>query len=356
MVSIDGDGNQTGEIEDLKQQLASYKSLEEDLMANRVFEKAKKKISTYVTLGGVIAILASIIGIKAVVEYAKELAKEKIDAIAADEIKKALQVEGERQITSFVNEKKTDFIILVQQQAARIAATSQPVGQTQRTESAAATSEFLDYSDGMSKVRNSGTEGSTVGFATAAALEFQIEKSLNQKVVISPRHIYYYSRLKQGTVNTDSGAQIRDAIDVLLKSGGVTEADWPYISGEFRSTPPKNITEATHFKLSSAQPVRNVKELKSALQTFGPVAGGFTVYDSMYGANATRTGILPLPSAVDKIIGAHAVCFVGFDDKKKLLKFQNQWGTSWGEKGYGYVSYEYAEKFLIDTWAVSIVK
>ena len=333
MTTNDGVSNQAGEIENLKRQLASYKSLEEDLMASRVFEKAKKQISTYVALGGIIAILSGIIGIKAIVEYAKELAKDKIDAIAADEIKKALQAEGERQITSFVNEKKTDFIILVQQQAARIAATSQPVVQTQRIESPTTLSELLDYSDRMSKVRSSGTEGSTVGFATAAALEFQIEKSLNRKAVISPRHIYYYARLKQGTISTDSGAQIRDAIDVLLKSGGVAEADWPYVSGEFRSLPPKNIDQATHFKLSSAQPVRNLKELKLALQTYGPVAGGFTVYESMHSANATKTGILPMPTSIDKIIGAHAVCFVGFDDRKKLLKFQNQWGAGWGENG-----------------------
>lgn len=47
------------ENEALKQRLQEYQSLEEDLMAERVFEKARKKLTLYITLGGLVLLLSS---------------------------------------------------------------------------------------------------------------------------------------------------------------------------------------------------------------------------------------------------------------------------------------------------------
>lgn len=38
-------------------------------------------------------------------------------------------------------------------------------------------------------------------------------------------------------------------------------------------------------------------------------------------------------------IGGHAICICGYDDKKKAFKFANSWGTEYGFKGYGWLSY-----------------
>lgn len=40
----------------------------------------------------------------------------------------------------------------------------------------------------------------------------------------------------------------------------------------------------------------------------------------------------------------HAVLLVGYDRKEGYFKFQNSWGTSWGDSGYFYTSFE----FLVD--------
>jgi len=353
-----GSENEEAELkkqnEALKQELQKYKSLEEDLMANRIFEKAKKLLFVYITFGGIIVLLGALIGIKALEDYAMNLAKEKINTIAGEEIKKALQAEGERQIANFVKDKQADFILLAQQQIEHFYVATQPIGQSQGPRESVATKGAVDYTGQMSPVRQTGSEGAVVGFAAAAALEYQIKKASGRLVIISPRQIYYYARLKEGSADRDSGARIKDGIDVLLEKGGIAEAAWPYIPGEFAAKPPKDIEQVEHFKISMAQPVRNVKELKAALQAVGPVVGGLTLYEPAIGDQVRKTGRIPLPGAKDGILGATAVCFVGFDDDSRILKFKNEWGTDWGDQGYGYISYEYAEKFLGDAWAISI--
>jgi C1A family cysteine protease len=52
------------------------------------------------------------------------------------------------------------------------------------------------------------------------------------------------------------------------------------------------------------------------------------------------------------LYGGHAICFVGYDSKKKLIKFKNSWGTNWGDNGYGYLPYNYINDFCWDAWAV----
>ena len=340
--------------EELKRQLQEYKSLEEDLAAKRIFEKAKTRLAAYFTFGGIVLILSGLVGIQALTDYAKGLAKDKMDAIAKDQINKALQEEAERQITMFVKEKRTDFLVMARQQIDRVILATQPIGQSRRPESTVASITMLDYTNRMSAVKDVGTEGSIVGFAAAAALEYQIQQTLGRQVTISPRYIYYHARLKgQSPTDKDVGATLRDAVAILTASGAVLEESWPYRAGEFAATPPKDVERAEHFKVAHAHPVRNVAELKAALQKFGPVIGGLSLYKSFLSATHTK-GHVPMPQPNEALYGSIAVCFVGFNDSEKWLKFQNAWGTKWGDNGYGYISYEYAEKFLSDAWAISM--
>ena len=38
--------------------------------------------------------------------------------------------------------------------------------------------------------------------------------------------------------------------------------------------------------------------------------------------------------------GGHAFTIVGYDDRTKVFKFINSWSTSWGDGGYGYLTYD----------------
>src|SRR5439155_68688 len=65
------------ENESLREKLQKYKQLEEDLMSQRIFEKAKAQLSYWITAGGIVAIIATILGVGQLKDYAKKIADEK---------------------------------------------------------------------------------------------------------------------------------------------------------------------------------------------------------------------------------------------------------------------------------------
>jgi hypothetical protein len=207
----------------------------------------------------------------------------------------------------------------------------------------------------MPGIRDLGDEGSCVGFAVAAALECEIRGASGLEVTISPRYIYYYARKKGGfSTACDTGAHIRDAVDLLLHRGAVAEEAWPYRPGEFATGPPEGLSRFPHYTIRQCHPVRTVEELRAALWDLQPVVGGLCLFQSFYHAQVSQSGLIPLPDPTERIRSAAAVCFVGFNDPPGVFRFRAPWGPRWGDRGYGYIPYLYAERYLSDAWAIKI--
>ena len=58
-----------------------------------------------------------------------------------------------------------------------------------------------------------------------------------------------------------------------------------------------------------------------------------------------------MPKKDSEFIDNHAICAVGYDDKKNLVKFKNSLGEGWGDNGYGYLPYAYIRNFMMDAWS-----
>ena len=202
----------------------------------------------------------------------------------------------------------------------------------------------------MLPARDEGEIGATVGFATEYALEFQIKKNLNRSVRISPRYLYYLAR---GGANQYAGAVIKDAIDVLSRHGAVAEDVWPYDPKD-AGGPPPDVSRAELFKIKASRPLNSVDDVKNALRTYGPVVAGISVYASMQSKEVAKTGIVPMPGKNEQLLGGHAVCIVGYNDASQLFKFENMWGSAWGDHGYGYMPYAFFTKYSSDVWAISM--
>src|SRR5271157_81551 len=105
--------------------------------------------------------------------------------------------------------------------------------------------ESVDLRAQCPPVYDQGQLGSCTANAIAGALEFDRIKEGLPDFTPSRLFIYYNERVMEGTVGTDSGAQIRDGIKSVGSVGAPPETDWPYNIAEFAvKPPPKAFTDA----------------------------------------------------------------------------------------------------------------
>jgi len=211
----------------------------------------------------------------------------------------------------------------------------------------------VDLEYNCSPVENQLNLGSCTANALVGVLEFNEPKDSTFQD-LSRLFIYYNERLIEHTVDSDAGAMIRDGIKALAKAGVCPESEWPYDVTKFAVKPPTSCyKDALKRKISSYERLDNLYAMKQCLTTGFPFAFGFTVYESFESARVAKTGIAPYPSKNERPVGGHAVCAVGFDDKKKALKVRNSWGADWGIKGYFWLPYAFIENGLADdAWTI----
>lgn len=188
-----------------------------------------------------------------------------------------------------------------------------------------------------------GQLGSCTANAIAGALVFEAARQKLPTVMPSRLFIYYQERALEGTVASDSGAQIRDGMKVVAKLGYPPESDWPYDITRFTDDPPAAVvTEATKDRVTRYLRLpRSLQAMKSCLAQGFPFVLGFTVYESFESPAVARTGHAPLPSASERILGGHAVVACGYDDHSSRFLVRNSWGVTWGMSGYFTLPYEY---------------
>ena len=209
------------------------------------------------------------------------------------------------------------------------------------------------------EVYDQGQLGSCTANAIAGALQFdQIKQSLHT-FIPSRLFIYYNERVMEGTVGTDSGAQIRDGIKSVGSIGAPPETDWPYVINEFAMKPPtKAYKDAPLGKALQYQRVPQVlTQMKGCLASGYPFVYGFTVYESFESPQVAQTGVVPMPAAGEKVLGGHAVLAVGYDDNSQRFIVRNSWGPGWGMGGYFTVPYAYLtdNNLSDDFWTVRLV-
>lgn len=221
----------------------------------------------------------------------------------------------------------------------------------------------IDLTSGMpDTVFDQGQLGSCTANAIAMAVWFDMKKQKLGDYAPSRLFIYYNERDMEGTVNSDSGAMIRDGIKSINQIGVCPETDWAYIESQFTWKPNATAYVDAH-KMLAVQYKRiynaiSPSIMKLCLANGIPFVLGFTVYSSFESQAVASTGIVPMPNLqTESILGGHAVLCVGYDDSTKLFKCRNSWGASWGDKGYFYMPYDYLTNVNLadDFWAIQVI-
>jgi C1A family cysteine protease len=229
-------------------------------------------------------------------------------------------------------------------------------------------SESVDLRKWCSKVEDQGQLGSCTAQAGVGIVEYYQKRAFNKHLEGSRLFVYKTTRnLMQET--GDTGGFLRFTMGALTQCGVPEEKFWPYDISKFDIDPgPFVYSIADNFEalkyfchdpLGSKVPYPAVLDsVKKYLEAGIPSMFGFWGFPSFEKSNVK--GGIPYPCSSESSSWGHAVVAVGYDDKLKIknlncnkettgaLLIRNSWGEEWGDKGYGWLPYDYVLNNLAD--------
>lgn len=212
----------------------------------------------------------------------------------------------------------------------------------------------VDFRSQCPEVYDQGQLGSCTANAGCTALALALK---NKDLKLSRLFMYYEERKKEGTINEDAGAAMRDICKVAAK-GICREQFMPYDIRKFAIAPTAEAyADSASYKATAYHSVRGVNQIKQALAIRNcPVLIGIQVFEQFESPEMARTGRMQMPQPGEVSLGGHAVLIVGYVDEGKSGYFivRNSWGLSWGDHGYFYMPYEFVTKgYAFDSWMLS---
>ncbi|MBS7646162.1 C1 family peptidase [Candidatus Bathyarchaeota archaeon] len=215
--------------------------------------------------------------------------------------------------------------------------------------------ERVDLRFKESPILDQGNEGACVGFAGAALKNWYeiAQKDYPAKEQgLSPRCIYNLARALEGRLN-EEGAYLRDALKGLQTFGTCTEAYWPYRPWVDSGVDPRwkiPVEKAEPWRIRSYVRLETVDEVLQALASGLPVYAGVPWCSNWMSTDASGK----LPRGDMRIVGGHAILFLGYDLKEGRLLLQNSWGKGWGARGCAWMIIDDLKKLhgSSDFWTV----
>jgi C1A family cysteine protease len=200
----------------------------------------------------------------------------------------------------------------------------------------------VDLSTYFPPAWDQGQLGSCTAFGTKGAVWYCRARERLPQIDLSALFTYYNSRVIENSVASDAGAEIRDVVKALAATGAAPESDWPYDVSKFSQKPPDAAyTDALQDVVKSyARVDQTADAIRACIASAWPVVFGVTLYESFQSDAVAKTGLVPMPSTSEQVLGGHCMLIVGYDDPSRQFQVRNSWGT-WGDKGNCWIGYDY---------------
>jgi C1A family cysteine protease len=210
----------------------------------------------------------------------------------------------------------------------------------------------VDLRSTLPTIRDQGDRGTCTAFAVTANHEFCRSHSLR----LSEEDLFWQCFTVDPSCLAN-GTCFPGALMVLLNSGQVEYSVWPYSDVNPTAdqyVPPATVATAERHQITGCRPIEpTIANIQEQLVAENFVMVGMKVFKHWLRAGTMVIGLPPHPQ---EEIGNHAMLAVGFKgdpgDKDGYLIVRNSWGKNWGEGGYGYVSYECVERYLLEAYVM----
>lgn len=207
--------------------------------------------------------------------------------------------------------------------------------------------------------------------AAAGILGYFEKKAFGHDVIASRMFLYKVERNLLGQTG-DTGAFLRIAMKALRAFGVPPEESWPFDvdlldvePAPFHYAYASNYKAVSYFRLDPPGTSGDalLERIKSSLASSIPAMFGLALYPSF---ELAGNGRIPLPFAWETPSVLHALVAAGYDDAVEIsainprtgflqtsrgaIRVRNSWGTAWGERGYGWLPYDYVRRGLTSDW------
>ncbi len=183
--------------------------------------------------------------------------------------------------------------------------------------------------------------------------KFVANNTIDYSGIISPAFIY--NLMNKGENKPSS---LYWALRLLRDTGACSWQSMPYHNYRWKKKPVGwQFAEAREFRIDVFQRVDKnylVKNMKAQLAAGTPVIVA-TAYDkTYYNAGFGKNDGYYKWDVLNKAEGdmGHAVLIMGYSDSLQAFKFMNSWGTGWGNRGYGWISYLLAPHVITEAYII----
>jgi hypothetical protein len=223
--------------------------------------------------------------------------------------------------------------------------------------------ESVDLSPFAPPIGDQGSQGSCVAWSSAYAAQTILEAASKG---VDPNAIKFSPSFMYNQIGLDNcqGSYIERAMAFMTKVGGVPLTKFPYQEDGCDRVPNGNdpiYNEAAQFRIRGFQRLTvdeseevSIQSVKEHLNKDAPVVIGMLVGDDFTNGMMGKDLYQPANYSMTGK-GGHAMCLVGYDDRKYggAFKIFNSWGKVWGNNGYAWVRYADFQKFTREAYGIN---
>ncbi|ULQ56635.1 peptidase C1A papain [Flavihumibacter rivuli] len=212
-------------------------------------------------------------------------------------------------------------------------------------------------------VGNQGEQGSCVAWSSAYAARTIVEAARTgtdpNQTRFSPAFLY-----NQIGLEGCQGSYIIRAMEYMTKQGSVPYDQFPYTDRDCSRMPDRQLVDFANqyrmrgfnrLSLGDRNDAIDIRAIKENLAQGAPVVIGMMVGQSFMQDMMGKDIWVPTPQDKSMMgFGGHAMCVVGYDDRKYNGAFliMNSWGPEWGNNGFAWVRYPEFKYFVREAYGL----